>query len=156
MRISESKVLIPVIEPKDYGSAGIDSDSVNMGALNGLSVAILFGLLTGNSVLTVYAGATAGAKTTAVAFKYRLGAAVFKTTPADQFGDPIAVASAGLTLTAATFQHKQIAIEIDADTVTDGQPWVTLSIDATASVLAVAASGVGTPRYEGHLPPTAL
>ena len=63
MRLSESHVLIPLIESKDYGSAGIDSDGVNLGKLNGFSAAFVFGALTGNSILKVYAGATA-AKTT--------------------------------------------------------------------------------------------
>jgi hypothetical protein len=149
-RISESHILIPVVEAKDYGSAGIDFDSVHIGRLNSLSVAINFGLLTGNSVLTVNTGATEGTKTTAIAFKYRIGGGAFKAASADILGDPIAVAAAGLTLTAATFQHKLIVIEIDADNGTDAQPWVTVAIDATATVLNVGGIGVGSPRHASH------
>ena len=156
MRISESKVLIPVVEPKDYGSAGVDSDSINMGALHAVSVNILLGALTGNTTLIIYNGATQGAKTTAIPFKYRVGAQVFKTTPADQFGDAVAATSSGLVLTGATYVHKQIVVEFDSDTMTEGQPWLTFSFDNVASVFLCAACGIGTPRYESHLPPTTL
>lgn len=154
-RISETHVLVPFIEPKDYGSAGIDSDGVNLGLMNGFSVSVVFGLITGNSILTVYAGATA-AKTTAIPFSYRLGAATFKSALADQLGDPIAVASTGLTLTAATFIHKQMVIEIDPDVMPSGKPWVTFSFDATATVLAIGATAIGRARYPGHLIPSVL
>lgn len=150
MRVSESLILIPVVESKDYGSAGIDFDSVHMGRLLSMSVGINFGLLTGNSVLKVSTGATEGTKTTDIAFKYRIGGGAYKAASADILGDPVAVTSAGLTLTAATFQHKLIVIEVDADNLTDGQPWVTVSIDATATVLNVGGLAVGYPRHASH------
>src|SRR5689334_23087212 len=105
MRLSESLIFIPVVEAKDYGSAGIDFDSVHMGRLHTLSIAINFGALTGNSVLKVSCGATEGTKTTDIAFKYRKGGGDFKAASADILGDATAVASTGLTLTAATFDH---------------------------------------------------
>lgn len=155
MRISERYVSVPMIEAKDYGSAGVDSDGVNLGKLHSLSCFLVFGAITGNSILKVYCGATA-AKTTAIAFGYRLGAADFKVALADQFGDVIAVATTGLTLTATTFDHRQIAVEIDADTLPEGKPWVTLEIDSTATVMLVGAVGIGMPRYPGHLIPTVI
>ena len=155
MRISELFVPIPLIESKDYGSAGIDSDGVNLGQLHSMCAILTFGALTGNSILKVYGGVTA-AKTTAMAFSYRLSAADYKVALADQFGDAIAVASTGLTLTATTFDHRMIAIEIDSDQTLDGKPWVTIEIDSTATTLNVAAVGMGSPRYPGHLIPTVL
>lgn len=155
MRISEAFVAVPLIEAKDYGSAGIDSDGVNLGKLHSLSAFLVFGAITGNSVLKVYAGATA-AKTTAIAFKYRLGAADYKAASADQFGDATDVASTGLTLTAATFDHRQVAIEIDSDQTPDGKPWITIEIDSTATVMLVGAVGIGSPRYPGHLIPSVI
>ncbi len=154
-RLTETHVSVPICEAKDYGSAGVDFDGVNLGLLNGFSALLAFGAITGNSILTVYAGATA-AKTTAIGFNYRLGAADFKVALADQFGDPIAVASTGLTLTATTFDHRQVAIEIDPDTLPSGKPWITISIDATATVLLLGAIGVGRARYPGHLIPTVI
>lgn len=155
MRVSEGRVSVHFIEAKDYGSAGIDSDGVNLGKLNSLSAFLSFGNITGDSVLKCFAGATA-AKTTAIAFKYRLAAADFKVALADQFGDAIDVASTGLTLTAATFDHRQIAIEIDSDQMPDGKPWLTIEISAVATTLNVAGIAIGSPRYPGHLIPTVI
>lgn len=155
MRISERFACVPLIEGKDYGSVGVDFDGVNMGKLHSLSMFIVFGAITGNSILKFYCGATA-AKTTAVAFNYRLGAADFKVALADQWGDPIAVASTGLTLTAATFDHRHVCVEFDSDVVLDGKPWITGEIDSTATVMLVGAVGIGTPRYPGHLIPTVI
>ena len=151
MRFTEQFVNAPLIESKDYGSAGIDAASVTLGKVHVMGFLLSFGALTGNSTLTIYAGASRSAKTTAIAFKYRLGAAVYKAALADQFGDVIAVASTGLVLVAGTFAHKQVAIEIDADAGTEGQPWVTLSLDNVATVLNLAAFGVGRPRNSSHL-----
>lgn len=155
MRLSESHVLIPLIESKDYGSAGIDSDGVDLGKCNGFSAAFVFGALTGNSVLKVYAGATA-AKTTAIAFSYRLGAADFKAATADQLGDATAVASTGLTLTATSFDHRLLVIEIDPQSMPDGKGWVTFEIDATATAMNVGAVGIAAGRSVGHLNATVI
>lgn len=156
MRISESLLAVPVIEAKDYGSAGIDFDSIHLGRVLSVSFFINFGALTGNSGLTLNTGATEGTKTTAIAFKYRIGGGAFKAASADILGDPIAVAAGGLTLTAATFQHKLIAIEIDADNGTDAQPWLTLAIDSTATVLNVGGVAMAVPRYKGHTAVTVI
>ena len=150
-RFSESNVIVPLIEAKDYGSAGIDSDGVNLGLVHSFSAAFVFGTVTGNSVLKVYAGATA-AKTTAIAFKNRLGAADYKAATADQLGDATSVESTGLTLTAATFDHRLVVIEIDPDTMPSGKPWVTFEIDATATAMTVGAVGMARGRYDAHLP----
>lgn len=150
MRLSEAFQFIPVVEAKDYGSAGVDFDSVHIGRLNALSFAINFGAITGNSILKVSTGATEGTKTTDMAFKYRFGGGDFKAASADILNDPTSVASTGLTLTAATFDHRLIVIEIDVDAMTDLQPWVTVSIDATATVMLAGGVAVGVPRHKSH------
>lgn len=155
MRFSERIVPIPLIESKDYGSAGVDSDGVNLGLLHGLTAVFVFGALTGNSVLKVYAGATA-AKTTAIAFKYRLGAADFKAATADQLGAFTDVASTGLTLTATTFDHRMVTVEIDAQAMPDGKGWVTFEIDSTATAMNVGAVGVGWGRAVGNVNPSVI
>ncbi len=149
-RISEQHIIVPVCEGKDYGSAGVDFDSVHMGRMHSISFCIAFGTVTGNSILKVSTGATEGTKTTDIAFKYRLGGGVFKAASADILGAATAVASTGLTLTAATYIHKLLVIELDADNVTDAQPWVTVSIDATATAMTCGAIGIGYPRHQGN------
>lgn len=155
-RNSESHIIIPMNESKDTGSAGIDFDSVHMGRLHSLSVCIPFGAITGNSILKVATGATEGTKTTDIAFKYRFGGGDFKAASADILGAPTAVAAAGLTLTAATFDHRLVVIEIDADNITDGQPWVTVYVDSTATVFLSAAIGVGNPRHQANTAVTVI
>ncbi len=147
-RISEQHIIIPMNESKDTGSAGIDFDSVYMGRLHSLSVCIPMGAITGNSILKVSCGATEGTKTTDIAFSYRFGGGDFKAASADILAAPVAVASTGLTMTAATFDHRLLVIEIDSDTVTDGQPWVTVSVDSTATAFNSAAIGIGYPRHQ--------
>lgn len=156
MRVFEKLTPVHLIEPADYGSAGIDSDSVNMGLLASLAASFLFGAITGNSVLKVYSGATAGVKTTALAFKYRVSSGDFKAASADVMGAHTSVAATGLTLTAATYDHKQLIVEVDSDQMTDGEEFLTFEIDSTATTLNVAAHGAGSPRYAGAVQPTVL
>ncbi len=155
-RISESRIIIPLNEAKDTGSAGIDFDSVHMGRLHSLSVCIAMGAITGNSILKVACGATEGTKTTDIAFKYRFGGGDFNAASADILGAATAVTSSGLTMTAATYDHRLLVIELDSDTVTDGQPWVTVYVDSTATVFLGAAIGIGIPRYEGNTAVTVI
>jgi hypothetical protein len=153
-RLSESLVIFPLLEAID-GQNAIDSDGVNLGLFNSFTAAFSFGAITGNSVLIVYAGATA-AKTTAIAFTYRVTAAAHKAALSDQYGDATAVAATGLSLVAATFNHRGLVIEIDPDTMPSGKPWVTFEFDNVSSVLLLAGLGIGAPRYGGHLSPSVL
>ena len=148
-RASYENKLIPVIEAKDYGSAGIDGDSVNMALLHRIAFQLLFGAITGNSILKFYAGASAGTKTTALAFNYRLSGGDYKATDADTSAAEVAVASTGLTLTATTYDHRQLVVGFESDVMPTGKPWLTLEIDSTATVMLVACAGIGSPLYGG-------
>lgn len=155
-RTDYEKKFVPVIESKDYGSVGIDGASVNMGLIQRICFSLLFGALTGNSVLKFYAGATKGTKTTALAFNYRLSSAAYKVALADGLGSEVAVASTGLTLTAATYQHQQLVVDFENVDLPDGKQWLTLEIDATATVMNVACLGIGSPFYGGASGPTVI
>ena len=154
MRVSETHALVTLVESKDYGSAGIDSDSVNMGRLHSLTAVFTFGALTGNSIFKVYSGATAGTKTTALTFKYRLSSADYKAANSDQFG--AFTSSSALTLTAATYDHRMVVVSVDSDQMTDGEKWLTFEIDSTATAMNVGAIGVGATRYPGNAIPTVI
>ena len=145
MRLSEFYGIVPVIEADDYGSAGIDGDSFKLSGAHWATVLLTFGEITGNSVLKVYSGASAGTKTTALTFTYRVSSADYKAASADQYG--AAATSAALTLTAASYDHRTILIEIDPAAITDGEPWITVELDATATALNVAAFALLQPRY---------
>lgn len=146
-------------KPADYGGAGVDLDSFKLTDFRRSTSILQFGALTGDSVLKAYAGATAGAKTTAVWFKTRLADADQGSDDADQFGDrsTVASASSGLTLTAATYDNRTLLVEIDQAELPDGEPWVTIELDATASVLPLAAVTVlQDARHIAEDVPTAI
>lgn len=155
MRITENFAIIPLLEPADWQSAGSDLDSVNMGLLHSICAVLQFGAITGNdTAIKAYSGASAGTKTTALAFKYRLSGADQGAAGADQFGDLSAavVAATGLVFTdAANYSDRLIAIEIDSDEMTVGEPWLTIEVDdGSASGLLMSAIGIGVPRYRGN------
>lgn len=159
MRMSESLIIVPIFEPKDKTGSAYVSDAVDVGKLDGFTAILQFGAITADSVLTVYADSTAAlatSLTTAIAFKYRLAAADYKVDLADQLGDAIAVAATGLTLTAATFDHRVIVIEIDPDTLTPPAHWVAFNFSSVGNPLLMAGIGLGRPRYAGHLNPSVL
>ena len=145
MYLSEKLVIVPAMEPADKAGAGDDTDSINIGDLNWLTFVITFGALTGDSVLKLYTGAAVATKTTAETFTYRLASGDFEAASADLYGTP--ATSAALTLTAATYDHKILIVEVDPATLTDAQPFVTLEISAVANPCNVAVVAIGEPRY---------
>ena len=135
---------VPILEPQDH-EAGVDGDSINLGKGHSVTFCILFGELTGDAVLTVYSGASAGTKTTAETFHYSATAADLKATSGDVLG--AWATSAALTLTAATYEDRMLMVTVDHDDITDGQPWVTLEFSDAATELFVSASARVEPRY---------
>lgn len=156
MRFSEQFVNVPVLKPADQ-AAGADGESIHFGRLHTVSYNFLFGSVTGDAVLKFYRGATAGTKTTAIDFKYRLADAAQAAAGADQYGNATAVTgTSGLTLTAATFANKQMIIEFDAQAVDDGTPWVTPEISAVVGAKFISCSAIGAPRQAGNDPLTVI
>ena len=149
MKISENFIVVPIYEPVDT-EAGLDGQSVNMGLLHSLCYALTFGAVTGDAVLKFYVGATDGTKTTAVAFAYRLSSGDFKAASADLYGALTAVASTGLTLTAATYDHRTVLIEFDSQAIADATPWLTIELSAAASASLTACLGIGVPRHQSN------
>jgi hypothetical protein len=152
---------INLLEPADYQAGSQDFDSVNMGLLHKLDILIQLGAITGNdAVFKLYAGATAGVKTTELAWKYRKSSADFNAASADVFGAraSIAAGASGLVLSDATaWDHRAIWIEVMADQMTDGLEWLTVEFDdGSASVILMSAIGIGWPRYGGDTANTAL
>jgi len=155
MRFSETFAQPYIIKPVD-AEAGIDGDSVNMGKVHSIAYKFLFGAVTGDAVLKFYVGATEGTKTTAVAFKTRLSSADQAAAASDQFGVFTDVASTGLTLTAATYDNRQLMVEFDAQAIADGTPWLTPELSAAASVLLVSCSAECDTRAAGNIPLTVI
>lgn len=160
MRLSEELQYVPMIETEAWGGAGCDSDAIDLSRFSTISFIFAFGDITGDSTLICYPGSTnaiAVAKSaTAIAFKYRLGAADAGATLADTFGDPTTVAYTGLTLTAATFDHKLMLVEFDCDQMTTTNRFLVWAVSATANPMDLSCVAIGKPRWPGHTGVTAL
>lgn len=154
MRLCEQTKIVPILEAEDH-NAGADGDSVCMENYGHATFIIIFGELTGNAVLKIYEGATAGTKTTAKTFSYRATSVDLKSALADALGTE--ATSAALTLTAATYEDRMIVVEIDASELTDGYPWITPEISSAASEeFAAIIAVLSLPRYAEDVPPTAI
>ena len=147
MRFSERFKVAALTESADVTTSGVDSYSVNMGKIHTGCWLVNFGAVTADDALKVYVGASQGTKTTAIAYKYRLAAADTKSALSDTFGAFTDVASTGLTLTAATFDHKLVIVEVDAQAIADATPYVTLEIAGSATTQNVSIVFVGESRF---------
>jgi hypothetical protein len=147
MRFSERFKIIPLTESGDVTTAGVDTQAVHVGKLHEICFLLNFGSITADDVLKVYVGAATATKTTAIAFKYRLAAADTKVALSDTFGAFTDVASTGLTLTATTFDHKLVVVEIDSQAIPDATPWVILEIAGSATTQNVSIIAIAEPRH---------
>lgn len=160
MGFSEYVKIAPLLNVADIND-GADAESVNMGAGHSASFILLFGAgLTGDAKMTVYAGATAGAKTTAItSWKGRLTSAAVGDPGADVYDDALVTVDSGqtyATLTASTFAEKMLVLELSAREMPEGEPWLTISLSNDASAGAVQIIGLINPRYRGETIPTVL
>jgi hypothetical protein len=156
--LSEDKKIIPLLASANYG-AGADSDSFKAYG-DKVTLILTFGSVTGDAVLKVYSGATAGAKTSSLPFKYAYGGGAIGAASADYltaWAD--ATASSGLTLTAATYGSKMAVIEFNtaAMDVANAEEWITVNISSAASsgILHMVAV-LDKPRYSGNRSATLL
>jgi hypothetical protein len=158
-RISESQQIAYLIETADKAGAGADTDAIDMSRFSSVTFIFAFGAITGNSTLLFYGGATnalAAAKGTAIAFRYRLAAADCGNTLADTHGTETDATTSGITLTAATYDHKTLLVEFDCDELGSTNRWVVAALSTTANPLNVACVAIGKPRYPGNTQVTAL
>jgi hypothetical protein len=147
MRFSERFKIFSLTESADVTTSGVDTKSVNFGLIHEGCFHLNFGSVTADDALKVYVGAATATKTTAIAFKYRLAAADTKSALSDTFGAFTDVASTGLTLTAATFDHKAVIVEVDSQAIPDATPWVTLEIAGSGTTQNISITFVGQPRH---------
>ncbi len=147
MRLVQERGIINVLKPADH-QAGVDGDSINIAKVAHVTFLLSLGALTGNAVLKLYEGASDGAKTTAKTFKYYQQSADQGAANADLWGS--VAESAALTLTAATYDNRILAVEIAAEELTDGMQWLTLELGAEADVLNAACVAIGSKLRYGH------
>lgn len=154
MRLSETHPAVYVLKPGDH-QAGVDGDSINTAYCSHVTFYLMFGSITGDAVLTVKSGESAGTKTTSETFYYRLAGGDQGAASADVLAAETSATT--LTLTAATYDNRLLAIEVPVDEVTDGQPWLTLNLSDDADALNVACVAIlGGHRYPQNQPPTSI
>lgn len=147
MNFSETFHVIPLLKSADHTAAS-ECDSINMGKLHNVMIGIQFGdMSVASPEIKVYSGATDGVKTTAMTFRYKLSPQPAKTAGSDIWGSGFST-SADLTVTFDTDDEKLLLIEVDSAEMTDGEPWLTVEIDADATVQLHAAWGIGAARYD--------
>lgn len=159
-RLTQNFNVVPLAEPEDYQSAGVDLASINMGKVYRAAIVIQLGSITGNdTAIKAYSGAAAATKTTALAFRYRLSGADQGAAGADLFGDfTTVVAATGLVFTdSGDYNDRTIVIEVDSAEMTADEPFLTVEIDdGSASALLLSAFAICEPRYAADDPPTVL
>ena len=158
MRLAEEKKIVPVLNSTDYG-AGVTLDSINMKNHHRATFILTFGAITGNAGMILYSGATAAAATSTCAFDYAIGGAAIASASADVLAaKTTATAASGMTLTAATYASKMLVIEADASNmdVANGEEWLHLVIDGSASSGICHAVAILEPRYTSDKSVTAL
>jgi len=157
MRLGEEKKIVPVLNSANYG-AGVSMDSINMKNYHRATFILTFGAITGNAGLKVYSGATAAAATSTCAFDYAIGGAAIASASADVLAaNATATAASGITLTAGTYASKMLVIDVEAANmdVANGEEWLTLVIDGSASSGICHAVAVLDPRYSSDRSVTA-
>lgn len=147
MNFSETFHLVPGLKSADHTAAS-DSDSINMGLVESLAALIQFGdMSVGSPIVKVYSGATAGTKTTAETFRYKLSPQPAKTAGSDVWASGF-LTSAALTITFDTDDDKLLVIEVESAEMTAGQPWLTIEVGAEATVQQHAIVFICRPRYD--------
>lgn len=153
MRFSNRYNIVNVFKPAD-NEAGVTGDSINIGKVKTVTFVLTCGALTGDAVLTVKSGASAGTETTSETFHYRLANADQGSDNADVYAAPTSAST--LTLTAATYDNRTLLVEIDSAGVTQGQNWLTLSLSAAATAHTSACIAICEPRYASVQPATVI
>ena len=147
MNFSETYHIVPGFKSADH-TAGVDSDSVNMGLLHSVCALLQFGdMSVASPLVKVYSGATAGTKTTALTFRYKLSPQAAKTAGADVWPSGFST-SASLTVTFDTDDEKLLVIEVDSAEMTEGEPWLTVELGSQATIQQTACVLIGIPRYD--------
>ncbi len=150
---SENNNIVYSLKPGDH-QAGVDGDSVTFGGMQRVVFMVMMAALTGNAILKFFSGATAGTKTTALTFRYRLADAVQGSATADTFG--AWTTSAALTLTAATYANKMLLVEIEETEMTKDEPWLTPEVGSEASAFNAAIAMMGDATQKRLNVPTTI
>jgi hypothetical protein len=155
MPLLDNYHFVPVLYTADY-NAGVDFDSINMKKYKRATFVIGFGAIAGDAILYMYSGATDGAKTSALTFRYAFGSAARGAANCDVLA--ATSTSAGLTLTGDTYDNYMLIVDICANEMdlANSEEWLTGSISDAGSSGIAFAFAILEPRYAHESSATAL
>jgi len=155
--LAEELKIVPVMNSADVAT-GADCDSINMKGFHKATFIFTFGAVTTDIVITPKTGISEGTKTNAVASVYAAGGAAIGTAVAGSTAscDVLAAWTAtATTVPLAAASNKFLVVEFDADAITQGDDWLTLTVAAgTAGICHCVA--ILSPRYTGNRSGTCL
>lgn len=155
--IAEKFKVVPVMNSADV-STGSDCDSINMKNFHKATFLFTFGAVTTDITFTPKSGATEGTKTTAVPTLYAAGGAAIGTAVAGSTAscDVLAAWTASTTtITLSAASNKFFVIEIAAEAMTSGEPWLTITVAAGTGGICHCVA-ILWPRYSGNRSATCL
>jgi hypothetical protein len=155
--LAERLKIVPVMNSTNV-STGSDCDSINMEGFHKATFVFTFGAVTTDITITPKSGASEGTKTTAVPSNYAAGGAVIGTAVAARTASCDVLAAWTQTdttvpLTAAS--NKVLVIEFSASAMTQGEPWLTLTVAAGTNGICHCVA-ILEPRYQGNRTATCL
>ena len=157
-RFSESHGILGLVVDGDW-NGGFSADSIDMSKYNHACVLIIGDAnVTGNGIITVLAGNTAGSEAAAISFSYRTSGANVGSASSDVFS-AASTPAASWTTTAATMASQVNLIEFDAaDLNVSGTQYryACVTVDATGSNGTVDIVAIlSEPRYSEAIMDTA-
>ena len=159
--ISENFKIVPMLSGYDLSTHDtlMTSDSINMKNYHKATLLVQFDDIgTASPVLYVYSGATDGALTSALTFKYAFGGAACGAASSDVLA--AWATSAALTVTHGTYDNYLCVVEVDAKEMDLGnnEEWLTVNFTdpTTGCTGQVTVTAILTPRYSGNRSITAL
>jgi len=150
--IAQEGHLVNVVAPVDWDTAAVTGDAFSMENWSHASIIIQLGVTGAAATITVAeSDDAAGTTTTDIAFKYAAEA----TGSGDTLGALTACAATGFAT--GTGDSIMYVIEIDAADLSEGYPWIIVSItDPGASTLGSVVAVLSGGRYAGDQSATAI
>lgn len=162
MLLTENYKFVPVASNYDLSTHDtlMTMDSINMKNYHHATFLIQFAALgTASVALQAYAGATDGALTSALTFRYAFGSAACLAANADVLG--AWSTSASLSITHGTYDNYLLVVEVPASQMTSAgntYDWLTLNFTdpSTGATGNVTITAILQPRYKNNVAATAL
>ena len=133
VRLTDIALPVYCLKPGDH-EAGVDLDSFSLAKYHRATIFLLPAVLTGDAVLKFYAGATVGAKTTAIVFTYRLAGGEQAAASSDILGARSVAVAPRVWVPSARARVSQVAVAVAAGA---GKAGVTVAVSVWPSIVMV-------------------